>query len=69
MLFGGFVNQRCEEAPSSRLAVNRCSSADSVIGSVEWALADRTPPILIVVGNSNNDIVATAVQHAMGAGH
>ena len=53
---------------SVRVAGYTCSAADSVIGSIEWALSDRTPPVLIVVGNLRNDIVATAVQHVMGAG-
>jgi len=46
---------------SVRVSGYTCSGADSVIGSVEFALAEKGPPVLMVVGNARNDIVATSL--------
>lgn len=47
---------------SIRVAGYCCSAADSIIGSVEYALEEQAPPVLMVVGNARNDIVCTAVR-------
>lgn len=46
---------------SIRVCGYTCTGADSVIGSVEFALAEQAPPVLMVVGNARNDVVAAAV--------
>ena len=39
-----------------------CSQTDSVVGSVEHALATKAPPLLVVVGNTRNDVVAITLR-------
>ena len=50
---------------SVRVAGYTCSAADSVVGSVEFALEEKAPPVLMVVGNARNEVVATAVHRAV----
>ena len=47
---------------SVRVAGYTCAAADSIIGSVEYELEANAPPILMVVGNARNDIIAAAVR-------
>ena len=44
-----------------------CSVADSVIGSIEFELADTTPPVLMIVGNTGNEVVASTVRRVARA--
>ena len=46
---------------------NVCEKNDGVIGSLEFALAAEMPPVLLVMGNSMNELVDYAVIHAMKA--
>jgi hypothetical protein len=42
-----------------------CAIADSMLGSIEFELADTAPPVLMVVGNSRNEIIASALRQVM----
>jgi len=45
---------------------NICTTNDGVLGSIEYALASETaPPLVMVLGNSNNAVVTDAVRKAM----
>ena len=44
---------------------NVCEKNDGVIGSLEFALAAEMPPVLLVMGNSMNELVDYAVIKAM----
>ena len=48
-----------------RVCGNVCEKNDGVIGSLEFALAAEMPPVLLVMGNSMNELVDYAVIHAM----
>ena len=50
-----------------RVCGNVCEKNDGVIGSLEFALAAEMPPVLLVMGNSMNELVDCAVIHAMQA--
>ena len=50
---------------SVRVAGYTCAPADSVIGSVEYALAEKKPPLLLVVGNAKNDVVAAGLHKVL----
>ena len=50
-----------------RVCGNVCEKNDGVIGSLEFALAAEMPPVLLVLGNSMNELVDAAVIHAMRA--
>lgn len=48
-----------------RVVGNVCTQSDGVLGSVEYALAsDQAPPLVMVMGNSNNAAVTDAVRKA-----
>lgn len=48
-----------------RLCGNVVGKNDGTVGSIEFALARSSPKVILVLANSNNDVIMTAVYQAM----
>jgi len=58
-------NAGAGELQHLRLCGNLVGENDGAVGSIEFALARSSPKVLLVMGNSNNDVIKAAVYSSM----
>ena len=58
---------KLRQLESIKVLGNTCSPNDTVMGSVEFCVSVYHPPLLLVMGNTKNDVIEGAVRRAMEA--